>query len=107
VQKNRRFYLVYEFEFRTGKISINRGKCTGCTTHACVKACGLYGSGILKIWEGRPQLTIGAEETKRLCTECLACEFDCFFEGEKAISIHLPIPGLDELRRGGRGNTPG
>ncbi len=98
---------MYEFEFRTGWISIDRGKCPGCTTHACVTACSLYGSGILKVWEGKPQLAIGAEEAKRLCIECLACEFECFFEGQNAITIHLPLPGLDELRRGERGNTSG
>lgn len=98
---------MYEFEFRTGKVSINRGKCPICTTHACVKACSLYGSGILEVWEGKPQLTLGAEEAKRLCIECLACEFDCLFDGEGAITIDLPIPRLDELRRGERGNTSG
>lgn len=98
---------MYKFEFRTGKVSIDHGKCTNCTTYACVKACSLYGSGILRVEEGKPVLAIGADEAKRLCIECLACEHDCLFEGQKAITIVLPIPGLDELRRGERGDTSG
>ena len=27
---------MYEFEFRTGKVSIDYGKCDGCTSFACV-----------------------------------------------------------------------
>lgn len=98
---------MYEFEFRTGKVCIDHGKCTNCTTYACVKACSLYGSGILRVQERKPVLAIGADEAKRLCIECLACEYDCLFEGQKAITIVLPIPGLDELRSKWRGNTFG
>ena len=98
---------MYEFEFRTGKVSIDHGKCTNCTTYACVKACSLYGTGILRVKEGKPVLAIASDEAKRLCIECLACEHDCLFEGQKAITIVLPIPGLDEVRRGERGDTAG
>ena len=89
---------MYEFEFRTGKVSIDHSKCTHCTTHACAKACSLYGTGILRIQEGRPLLGIGVDEAKRLCIECLACEHYCLSEGQEAITIALPIAGLDELR---------
>jgi len=89
---------MYEFEFRTGKVSVDHGRCVNCTTYACVKACSLCGSGILRIKEGKLVLAVGSDEAIRLCIECLACEYDCLFEGQKAITIVLPIPGLDELR---------
>jgi hypothetical protein len=98
---------MYEFEFRTGKVSIDHGKCTNCATYACVKACSLYGSGILRVQQGKPLLAIEVDEAKRLCMECLACEHDCLFEGQKAITIVLPILGLDALRRREHGNTSG
>lgn len=98
---------MYEFEFRTGKVSFDHDKCTDCTTYACVKACSLYGSGILRVQEGKPVLAAAADEAKRLCIECLACEHDCHFQGQKAIIIVLPIPGLDDLRSRWRGDTSG
>lgn len=96
---------MYEFEFRTGKISIAHDDCTDCTTQGCINACNLYGSGILKLQEGKPVLAVRADEAKRLCTECLACEQECLLRGQKALTIVLPILGLDEYRRSKLGNT--
>jgi len=86
--------MMYEFKTRTGKITIDLSKCEGCKSYACVKACSLYGRNILKISGGKPQLKIDPSETKRLCIECLACEIHCHLEGNGAITITLPIPGL-------------
>jgi len=36
------------------------------------------------------------EAKKGRCTECLACELACQFQGNRAIVIDLPIPGLDK-----------
>ena len=46
--------------------------------------------GVYPVVEGDP---------KRLGTECLACEYECWFRGNKAITIEAPIPGLDEYRK--------
>ncbi len=91
--------MMYEFKFRTGEVSIDHDKCTDCTAYACVKACSLYGSGILTVQAGRPVLAVAADEARRLCVECLACEHDCLLDGRKALTIVLPIWGLDEWRR--------
>jgi hypothetical protein len=54
---------------------------------------------ILKLDKGKPILAITEEEAKKgKCTECLACEIFCRFHEQKAIAIHLPIPGLKEYR---------
>ena len=89
---------MYTFEFRTGRVSIDHAKCDGCTSFACAKACNLYGSGILRIDNGRPVLAIPPEEAKRRCTECLACEVGCHLRGRQAITIILPIAGLKEFK---------
>ena len=49
-----------------------------------------------------PVLAISREEAKKgKCTECLACELACEFQGNGAIFIDLPIPGLDNIQREG------
>jgi ferredoxin len=57
---------MYEFEFRTGKVSVDYGK-----------------------W-GKPVLSVSPEEARRLCIECLACEQECYFKGQQALTIVLP-----------------
>jgi Fe-S-cluster-containing dehydrogenase component len=89
---------MYEFEFRTGKVIINHNKCVNCTTYACVKACSLYGRGVLIIHDGKPLLIDNPSEGRRLCTECLACEQDCRLKGQEAITITLPTQGLKEFK---------
>lgn len=90
---------MYTFEMRTGEVQFNRSKCSSCTTYACVKACSYYGRGILRLAGGQPELRIPPEETKRLCNECLACEWACESQGQQAITITLPISGLDEYKK--------
>ena len=82
---------MYEFEFRTGKVYIDHDKCASCSSYACVKACSLYGRGILRVGAGKPTLTVEREEAKRLCIECLACELSCLFDGQGAIKLMLPL----------------
>jgi hypothetical protein len=87
------------FEERTIKITIDEEKCLGCKSHVCEQACATYARGILVIRDGKPALGGDAEYAKRLGTECLACEYECWFRGNKAITIDAPIPGLDEYKK--------
>jgi succinyl-CoA synthetase beta subunit len=87
---------TYAFETYTGKIYFDHQKCSSCKTRGCVPACK---AGILELKDGKPVLSISAEEAKKgKCTECLACEIFCKFHEFDAITIHLPIPGLKEYR---------
>jgi hypothetical protein len=61
---------------------------------------GACSAGILKLEGGRPVLAVAAEEARKgKCTECLACEIHCRYHERAALSIRLPIPGLDEYRK--------
>ncbi len=84
---------MYEFESKTGKVTFDHNKCARCKSYACVKACSIYNTrGILRIHQGKPLLAIPPEDAKRgLCTECLSCEYECTFRGQKAIKIFLPL----------------
>jgi succinyl-CoA synthetase beta subunit len=87
---------AYAFETFTGKIYFDHSRCLSCKSQACVSSCK---PGILKLSEGKPILSISEEEAKKgKCTECLACEIFCKFHEQDAITIHLPIPGLEEYR---------
>jgi ferredoxin len=45
-------------------------------------------------------LNISLEDAKRgKCIECLACEVECYFHGNRGGRIQLPIEGLVEYRR--------
>lgn len=99
---------ILVFETRTGKITIDYNKCepvirkTGNPScgFACVKADRWYGRNVLKIEDNRPVLVNpDPEEIKRLCNECLACEFDCKLYGKGCIQIELPFPGIEEYRK--------
>jgi len=87
---------AYSFKTITGTVYIDHKACANCTAKPCVEACTY---GVLKMENGLPVLAISEEDVARgKCTECLACELACFLEGEKAIHIDLPIPGLKEYR---------
>jgi dissimilatory sulfite reductase (desulfoviridin) alpha/beta subunit len=88
-----------EFEERTIKVIIDEEKCRACKTHACVTACKTYARGILVMKDGIPALGGDAAFAKLRGTECLACEYECWFRGNSAISISAPTPGLDEYRK--------
>jgi hypothetical protein len=89
---------MLEFEERTMKISIDDSKCPDCKTKACIKACSLYSRGILRLRGGKPTLLGSADDAKRRGTECLGCEFECWFRGLNAIKIEIPMPELDEYK---------
>lgn len=88
-----------EFSERSIKLTIDTRKCPQCSTKACAAACKLYARGILVIKDGIPTLAGSCEDAKRLGTECLACEYECWFRGNNAIRIDAPTPGLDDYRR--------
>ena len=88
-----------EFQERTIKVIIDDSKCPECTTKACAAACKRYARGILVIKDGKPALAGDEEFAKRVGTECLGCEYECWFRGRNAITIEAPTPGLDEYRR--------
>ncbi len=85
-----------EFKERTIKITIDESKCVDCKTHACAAGCKLFSRGILVIKDGKPALGGDAAYAERVGTECLACEYECWFRGNKAIKIEAPVAGLKE-----------
>ncbi len=86
----------YKIETLTGSIYIDHEACNKCESKACISACP---KDVLKLENGVPVLNLEPEEVKKgKCTECLACEIACKFEGKGALYIHLPIPGLKEYR---------
>jgi hypothetical protein len=88
-----------EFQERTIKVIIDDSKCPDCKTKACIDACKLFARGILVLKDGKPVLNGDAEFAQRVGTECLACEYECWFRGNHAIQIKAPTPGLDEYRK--------
>jgi len=89
---------VLEFAERTLTVKIDTSKCDTCETKACADACKKYARGILGIDDqGRASVAhLNTEEILRLGTECLACELACRTSGNNAITIDIPIKGLDE-----------
>ena len=86
----------YSFATMTGAVHIDHDKCSSCASRGCIEACA---PNILKLENDRPVLAVSEEEAgKGKCTECLACEIFCGFHEQKAIHIHLPIPGLGAYR---------
>lgn len=84
----------YSFETVThGTITYDHARCLTCESKACVESCV---PKILSLDGEVPVLNITREEAKRGgCIECLACEVECYFRGNKGALITLPIPGLD------------
>jgi hypothetical protein len=90
---------MFEFEIKTGTIKIDHRKCVQCDTKACVKACSLFGSNILRLVDTKPFLAPSLEDTKKgACIEDLSCELYCWKDGKQALTIELPIPKLAEFR---------
>lgn len=90
---------MLEFNERTIKITIDDSKCDSCESKACVEACKTYSRGILVLKDGRPTVVAPPEELARVGTECLGCEYACWFKGKSAITIDVPIEGLDAYRK--------
>ncbi|MEW8959469.1 MAG: hypothetical protein AB2448_10265 [Moorella sp. (in: firmicutes)] len=91
---------MLEFWERTIKVTIDTDKCDACETKACIDACKKFARGLLQLKDGRPSVEHLTEDgIQRLGTECLACEYECWFRGKSAIKIDVPIEGLDEYLR--------
>jgi succinyl-CoA synthetase beta subunit len=84
----------YQFETITGgTITYDHALCLNCESKACVKSCVPQ---ILSLLDDVPVLNISHEEAKKGgCIECLACEVECYFLGNKGGFIRLPIAGLE------------
>jgi len=88
----------YAFQTLTSWVAIDHSRCATCRSRGCVQECS---PGILRIEDGRPVLAVPAEDARKgKCTECLACEIFCRFHENEAVTVHLPIPGLEEYRSG-------
>ena len=87
----------YTFETITGgTITYDHAVCRDCASKACVTHCVPQ---ILSLENEVPVLNITRDEARRGgCIECLACEVECHFLGNRGGRIFLPIPGLDEYR---------
>ena len=84
------------FRTRTGEVVIDLEGCVAPDCgFACVKACRLYGRGVLKIENGRPALAVPEEVAVRLDNECLACEIHCSWYGSGVVEVKIP---LEEVR---------
>jgi hypothetical protein len=86
----------YTFNTVTGgTVTYDHSVGAGCESKVCVRECA--GKILSLTEEGVPVLNITPEEARKgRCSECLACEVDCFFQGAGGGKIVLPIPGLDE-----------
>jgi succinyl-CoA synthetase beta subunit len=88
----------YTFESPTGTVTYDHAVCDTCESKICVQTCV---PKILKLEDGRPVLNITPEDAKKGgCIECLACEVECHFAGRGGGFVDLPIPGLEDYRRG-------
>jgi hypothetical protein len=88
---------MQEFQEQTIKVIVDESKCKTCKSKACIAACKTYARGMLVLKDGVYPVVEG--DPKRLGTECLACEYECWFRGNRAITIEAPIPGLEEYRK--------
>ena len=88
---------MQEFQEQTIKVVVDESKCEACKSKACIAACKTYARGMLVLKGGVYPVVEG--DPKRLGTECLACEYECWFRGKGAIRIEAPIPGLEEYRK--------
>ena len=87
----------YRFETITGgTVTLDHARCRDCENKACITSCVPQ---ILSLDGDVPVLNITREAAKRGgCIECLACEVECYFEGNKGGYVDLPIAGLDAYR---------
>lgn len=87
----------YKFATLTGSITYDHAACLKCESKICVSSCP---PEILKLEKDVPVLAITREEARAgKCIECLACEIECIFHGNKGAYIDLPIAGLDGIRQ--------
>ena len=84
----------YEFDTVTGgRVILDHALCRECESKVCIERCV---PGILRLDDEIPVLAIPEGEARQGgCTECLACQIECYFEGNKGGFVDLPIAGLD------------
>lgn len=87
----------YSFQTVTGgTVTFDHAACLECESKVCVETCV---PKILSLENGAPVLNISPGAAKKGgCIECLACEIECYFEGNKGGRIALPVAGLEEYR---------
>jgi len=84
----------YSFKTLTGTVIFDHARCAACESKICIQACS---PKILKLENDKPILAISEDDAQKgKCTECLACELECEFHGNKGVYVDLPIPGLKE-----------
>lgn len=88
----------YQFETLTGgTVTYDHTVCRTCESKACVQSCD---PKILSLEGGVPVLNISHDKAKRGgCTECLACEVECYFLGSRGGRIVLPLPEVTGQER--------
>ncbi|MBK8031848.1 MAG: hypothetical protein IPK17_20675 [Chloroflexi bacterium] len=86
----------YSFATVTGgTVTYDHAVCRTCASKACVQTCVPQ---ILSVVNDVPVLNISLEQAKKGgCTECLACEVECHFLGNRGGRIFLPISGLPDV----------
>ena len=89
----------YTFETVTGgTVTFDHAVCGECDSKVCVSEC--VPQILCLNGEGCPVLNITPEEAKGgKCSECLACDVACYFDGAAGGYVDLPIPGLEAYRR--------
>ena len=76
-----------------GKVIFNHELCKMCESKICIETCV---PGILVLEKGLPTLKISEDEARKGgCIECLACDVECYFEGNRGGYVDLPIPSLE------------
>jgi succinyl-CoA synthetase beta subunit len=85
----------YSFETVTGgTVTYDHARCRDCASKICIETCA---PKILSLDGDVPVLNISHEAARRGgCTECLACEVECYFLGNRGGRITLPIQGLEQ-----------
>ena len=87
----------HSFKTLTGRVLFDHSRCAECENQVCIAACGPQ---ILKLENNKPVLAISeAEAAKGKCTECLACELECYFHGNRGCYVEMPVAGLAEYRK--------
>ncbi len=90
-----------DYSFNTvtgGTISFDYSRCRECESKICVGECQRK---ILELNdEGCPVLNITPDEAASgKCSECLVCEVECRFQGNRGGRIELPVPGLESIEK--------
>jgi succinyl-CoA synthetase beta subunit len=85
----------YQFTTITaGTVTLDHSACRACKSKICIETCVPQ---ILSLKGDVPVLNISLEQaSKGGCIECLACQIECYFEGNQGGYIDLPIDGLDD-----------